>query len=147
MAHQFHPPVKNYEIIEHTADLALRVNSKDLAGLFRNTALALFKISAKKKPSATGLKKETLPVIQKADTLDELFIIWLNELLSLSAAKGLVFTDFKIGRIDEKALEATAIGEDAQGFRLEKEIKAATYHGLKLKKAAEGWQAEVILDV
>ena len=147
MAHQFHLPVKNYEIIEHTADLALRVNSKDLAGLFRNTALALFKISAKKKSSVKGLKKETLPVMQKADTLDELFINWLNELLSLSSAKGLVFTDFRIIRIGEKEIEAFAVGEDAGGFGLDKEIKAATYHGLKLKNSAEGWQAEVILDV
>jgi SHS2 domain-containing protein len=58
-----------------------------------------------------------------------------------------VFSDFKINSINEKELEAFAVGEDARGFRLDKEIKAATYHGLKLTRSAGGWQAEVILDV
>jgi len=139
--------VKNYQIIEHTADLALRIHGKELADLFSNAALAVFEISAQKTPSRNPLKKESLSIKQKADTLDELFINWLNELLSLSATKELVFTDFKINEISEHALEATATGEDLNGYKINQEIKAATYSGLKVEHTGSDWQAEVILDV
>jgi len=139
--------VKNYQIIEHTADLALRVYAKDLKGLFRNAAVAVFEISAEKISSKNPPQKESLPLEQKAATLDELFINWLNELLSLSATREMVFTDFKINKINEHALEATVTGEAFSGYRINKEIKAATYSGLKIENSGSDWQAEVILDV
>jgi SHS2 domain-containing protein len=139
--------VKNYQIIEHTADLALCIRGEDLPGLFTNAALALFEISAVKIPSSKTPKKESISITQKADTLDELFINWLNELLSLSATRELVFTDFKISKINENNLEATATGEDLNCYKINREIKAATYSGLKIEHTGSSWQAEVILDV
>jgi SHS2 domain-containing protein len=139
--------VKNYQVIEHTADIALRVRAKDLAGLFSNAALALSEISVGKIPAKGPLKKESLSIKQNADTLDELFVNWLNELLSLSSAKSLIFTGFKIKNISEGSIEAEAEALDNASYRIEKEIKAATYHDLKIQKLAGGWQAEVILDV
>ena len=139
--------MKNYQILEHTADLALRVYAKDLKGLFQNAAVAVFEISAQKFPPKAPLKKESLSIKQKADTLDELFINWLNELLSLSATQELVFTDFKISKIEENNLEATVIGEDLNSYKINQEIKAATYSGLKIEHTGSEWQAEVILDV
>lgn len=139
--------MKNYQIIEHTADLALCIQGEDLSGLFTNAALALFEISAVKIPSSKPPKKESISITQKAGTPDELFINWLNELLSLSATRELVFTEFKIDKISEKALEATAIGEDISGYKINKEIKAATYSDLKIENTGSNWQAEVILDV
>ncbi len=47
----------------------------------------------------------------------------------------------------DKFIEAEAIGSDIKNYKVNTEIKAATYHELKLKKNIFGWQAEVVFDV
>ncbi len=145
MAHHF-LFVKNYELIEHTADIGIRVKGSDLKELFKNTALAMFDIIAEKKSSQPA-KQEKIEIKQRADDLEELFINWLNELLSLSATKELIFSDFTITKLERNTLKATAIGESMKNYKINTEIKAATYHQLKIEEDKDGWQAEVIFDV
>jgi len=141
--------VENYEFIEHTADIGIRVKGRDLEELFSNAALAMFDIIAERKSEIRSQKLETrnIAVEQKADNLDELFINWLNELLSLSSAKELIFSDLKIKKIQDNILRAKAIGQNIKDYQVKTEIKAATYHQLRIEKTADGWQAEVIFDV
>src|SRR3989338_1841627 len=79
--------VKTFEILEHTADLKVRVRGLDLNDLFKNAGLAIFQICAEKK-IIKEKNKHNFSISQKAQGLEELFVNWLNELLSLSAAKG-----------------------------------------------------------
>ena len=137
---------KNYELIEHTADVGIKVKGNDLKDLFKNAASAMFDIIAEKKEPKAA-KQAELRIEQKADNLDELFVNWLNELLSLSATKELIFSDFQINKINKNTLQAIAIGEDIKNYKVNTEIKAATYHQLKLEHTETGWQAEVIFDV
>jgi len=144
MAHFYF--VKNYEFIEHTADIGIRVKGDNLKGLFRNAALAMFDIIAEqKKPEVKGTKKTKIKL--QADGTEELFISWLNELLSLSAIKELIFSDFKISKLDKKKIEAILIGRANKDYRINTEVKAATYHQLKIEYKKTDWQAEVIFDV
>ena len=141
--------MKNYELIEHTADIGIRVKASDLKELFKNTALAMFDIIAERKPGiryqVSGIKE--IIIRQKADDLEELFINWLNELLSLSAIKEKIFCDFRFKKLDEQNLETEVFGCDIKDYKVNVEIKAATYHQLKLEESKSGWQAEVIFDV
>ena len=136
---------KNYELIEHTADIGIRVKAADLKGLFETAALAMFDIMAETKNQEAA--KKAINIKLKADDLEELFIDWLNELLSQSATKELIFSDLKITKLEKNNLEAIASGKDIKNYRINSEIKAATYHQLKLQQLKSGWQAEVILDV
>ncbi|MCM8795520.1 MAG: archease [Candidatus Omnitrophica bacterium] len=140
---------KEYELIEHTADLGIRVKAKDLKELFRNAGLAMFEIMAEPAQIDDKQKPKTKKVIikQKADNLDGLFVNWLNELLSLSATKELIFCDFKIKKLDKNSLEVEAEAESLDKYKVNTEIKAATYHQLKIEKIDSRWQAEVIFDV
>jgi SHS2 domain-containing protein len=140
---------KNYELIEHTADVGIRVKGADLKELFKNAALAMFDVMAEEKPRSEHRAPSTEKVVikQSADNLEELFINWLNELLSLSATKELIFSDFKINKLDENNLQALAMGHKISDYKVNTEIKAATYHQLKLEQTKYGWQAEVIFDV
>jgi SHS2 domain-containing protein len=138
--------VKNYESLEHTADIYIRVEAKDLEELFRKTALAMFDIMAQPNPKAV-LRREKVSVTQQADTLEDLFVGWLNELLSLSATKDLIFSDFTIASFDRQNIQAEAFGSSFKDFTIDKEIKAATYHALQIKETQQGWLAEVIFDV
>ncbi|MFH0828272.1 MAG: archease [Candidatus Omnitrophota bacterium] len=137
---------KFYEILEHTADIRIRVRAKSLKDLFSQTARAVFDIIAERKPGLSPEKIE-LTVTQKGGNREELFINWLNELLSLSSADGLIFSDFKIKSLDDKFLEATVSGEKSGNYNINKEVKAATYHQFQIIENKAGWKAEVILDV
>jgi SHS2 domain-containing protein len=138
--------VENYEILEHTADIGIRVKATDLAGLFKNAGLAICAISAEKQ-AIIDQEKYKIIVRQKASNVEELFVNWLNELLSLSAVEALIFEDIQINQVGDNFIEAVAIGSDIKNYKVNTEIKAATYHQLKVEKTTFGWQAEVIFDV
>jgi len=138
--------VKTYEILEHTADVGIRVKAGDLSGLFKNAGLAIFQLSAEKIPTKDK-EKHKLLINQKGNDVEELFINWLNELLSLSAVEALIFEDILVNTIDEKSIEAEVSGSDMKNYKVNTEIKAATYHQLKVEKNNSGWVAEVIFDV
>lgn len=138
--------MKNYEVLEHTADIGIRVRAGDLAGLFKNAGLAITDMSAEKQKTQYPGKHKFV-ITQKADNLEELFVNWLNELLSASAVESLIFEDIQINQVNEKFIDAIAIGSDIRNYKVNTEIKAATYHQLKVEKTGSLWQAEVIFDV
>ncbi|MDP2927329.1 MAG: archease [Candidatus Omnitrophota bacterium] len=138
--------MKNYEVLEHTADIGIRVKSSSLEGLFRNAGLAITDISTEKQKTQYP-EKHKIVITQKADNVEELFVNWLNELLSVSSAEALIFEDIKISQITENFVDAIAIGSDMRNYKTNVEIKAATYHQLKVQKSGSLWQAEVIFDV
>jgi len=136
----------NYEVFEHTADIGVRIKGKDLEGLFKNSGLALFQISSRKQ--FTKDKTHTsIKVKLGSDNLESLFVDWLNELLSLSAARGLIFHNIKVNKLENNSIEAVVMGNAINNYKVNTEIKAATYHQLRVAQKAAGWEAEVILDV
>ena len=93
--------------------------------------------------------KESLEIKQKAPNIEELFLSWLSELLYQYNSKGIIFKEFLIDELNEHSILAQARGErvDLKRHRLKTEIKAVTYHELKVQKIKDTWQAEVIFDV
>jgi SHS2 domain-containing protein len=77
-----------------------------------------------------------------------LFFDWLRELLYRFDAEHRLFSKFDV-RMNGNGLAATVWGEryDPQKHELGHEVKAITYHGLKVEKLDEGWLAEVIVDI
>jgi SHS2 domain-containing protein len=140
---------KLYEVVEHTADIGIRVFAKDLKELFSNSALAMFDIMTKGRLRVKGerLKVKDVIIKQRAENLEELFVNWLNELLSLSATKNLIFVGFNIDKLSENEIEARLSAEEISSYKIETEIKAATYSDLKIEKQDSGYSAEVIFDV
>lgn len=138
---------KPYELLEHTADIAIRVKGRDLKEIFRAAAAAIFDIMAQDKGSAGSSLGKTVTIKQSAGDIEELFVNWLNELLSLSAADEVIFYDFHIDKLEQHSIEASAAGRSMKEYKVNIEIKAATYHQLKIESNGSGWQAEVIFDV
>ena len=138
--------MKRYEIIDHTADIGLRAYGKDLKELFTNAAYGMFKILADLK---NVRPKESLEIKLKAPNIEELFLSWLGELLYQYNSKGIIFKEVLIDKLNERSVSAQARGEklDLKRHRLKTEIKAATYHELKVQKVKDTWQGEVIFDV
>src|SRR4029079_15426328 len=80
--------------------------------------------------------------------LTYLLFDWLNELLYACDTGRLVFSKFDV-QMTEAGFTATARGEplDPARHSLTHEIKAITYHELKVEQTGEGWVAEVIVDI
>ena len=54
---------------------------------------------------------------------------------------------FNIDNLTENRLEATVFGHPRENYKIKTEIKAATYHALKIEETEDGFVAEVIFDV
>jgi len=135
-----------YEIFEHTADLGLRIRSGDLAGLFEEAGRALFSVIVTDLDSVRP--REEVSFQLDADRNDDLLRDWLAELLYTFHTRHLLLRHFDV-EVRDTLLSATARGEtlDENRHRLDAEVKAVTYHGLKVEREAEGWLAEVIVDI
>jgi len=59
-----------------------------------------------------------------------------------------LLSEFEV-QVGQDGLRATARGEpfDPSRHELDMEVKAITYHGLKVEREADGWLAEVIVDL
>ncbi len=135
-----------YETFEHTADLGLRVRAADLDTLFGEAGRGLFSIIVANIDAVRPSSPHAIELIGPPDEL--LLFDWLNELLYVYETKRLVFCRFEV-HVNELGLAATAWGEplDPATHLLDHEVKAITYHALKLEPTDEGWLAEVIVDI
>jgi SHS2 domain-containing protein len=135
-----------YEFFEHTADLGLRVRAPTLDALFAEAAEALFAAIVEDLGSVQPLQQ--VPLRLTGDDREFLLFDWLKELLYRWDAEHLLFSKFEV-RLDGAELNATAWGEplDPDRHLLSHEVKAITYHGLRVEPTADGWLAEVIVDI
>jgi len=138
--------MEKYELIDHTADIGIKVRGKSVGELFENAAYAMFDLIA---DLNRVKKREVLEVEIEGEGMDELLADWLRELLYKFNGERHLLKDFKIEEIDQKSLKARVRGEklDLSRHSLKMEIKAVTYYGLEIKRTSEGWQAQVIFDV
>ena len=135
-----------YRILDHTADVGLEARGADLPELFANAARGMFAIIG----SLDTIKPaKELSVKATADNLENLLVSWLGELLYLSSTKAMVFSRFEITEIDEKHVLAKALGEPIDQTRHElcTEVKAVTYHNLKVAKVGQIWVGRVLFDI
>ncbi len=135
-----------YEVFEHTADLGLRIWAPELTDLFAEAARALFSIIVENPDAVRPLEERAFAIEGKE--LDYLLLDWLNELLYTFDTNRILFAEFDI-EMDEHGMRARVRGEpiDHKRHHLEHEVKAITYHGLKVERAGDRWLAEVIVDI
>jgi SHS2 domain-containing protein len=136
------------ETFEHTADLGLRVTGRDLPDLFEAAAGGLFDVIVANREEVRDVECESVSL--SAETLPELLLAWLNELIFRSETRHRLYGRYCV-KVDESGtrLEATIAGEpiDRERHILDHEVKAATHHGVIVRPAEEGWLAELIVDI
>src|SRR5439155_27271558 len=84
----------------------------------------------------------------KGTDREYLLFDWLKELLYRFDAEHLLFGRFEV-HVTPDGLTGKAWGEplDRARHELGHEVKAITYHGLKVEQTPDGWLAEVIVDI
>lgn len=137
-----------HQILDHTADLCLRVRSPNLEGLARDAACGLFEIIAgdldQIRPAKDGIERFRIAGSDPAWLLFD----WLRELHAAFELRRMLFRDFDV-TIDATGLRATAVGEryDPARHTLAHEVKGITQHELSVESTPTGWEATLVVDV
>lgn len=134
--------MKQYEFLEHPADLKIRAFGKNLQELFINTALGMMEFLYGEKKQKAVTQKEQIEI--HADNIESLLVDWLAELLYLSDARKRNYFNYQIHFFSETEIIATvgsikAIAKD--------DIKAVTYHELSISENNGFWTATVVFDI
>lgn len=136
-----------FEIIDHTADIGIAAYGNDIKEVFATSAYAMFKLIADLDNVGEKLKRD----IEVTATDKEILLVsWLNELLYVCEVEHMLFKRFDIVHLDQNRLKAKVFGEkiDSAHHEIKIDIKAATYHMLKIEKIANGnFKAQVIFDI
>jgi SHS2 domain-containing protein len=137
-----------HETFEHTADIGLRIQAATLEELFCEAAAGLFSLMVENLNDVRQTEAVEIELPRQGDAFDFLLFDWLNELLYRFDARRMLFAKFVV-RFTDNQLRAMAWGEplDPARHRLEHEVKAITYHALKVAQETGGWLAEVIVDI
>ena len=140
------PEKPKYQLIEHTADIGIKVEAPTLPELFANAACGMFDLLCATDVVATQAEEF---VAIKAGSYEELLVTWLGELLFLFDTQKLLLSEFDITELDEHHLVATVRGEEYSPDRheLDHDIKAVTYYGLEVKREGANWTASIVFDV
>jgi SHS2 domain-containing protein len=135
-----------YEVFEHTADIGLRIRNPTLDGLFIDAAEALFALLVVNLGAVATVQSRQFSIA--GTELDFLLFDWLNDLLYTFETEKLLLARFDV-HVHADGLRATAHGEpvDRGRHQMDHEVKAITYHELKVIPGEDGWLAEVIVDI
>lgn len=136
----------DYEILEHTADVGLKIYGTTLPELFANAGRGLMALAFE---SASAEPKERLALRAEGSDCENLLIGWLSEILYHMDTDGWVFCDFAIQRLEPTTVVGEGVGErhdPAQRTRAVP-VKAVTYHQVSVRQVPEGWEAVVYFDI
>ncbi len=139
--------MKPFEYIEHTADAGMRVRGDTLKSLFNHAAQGLFEMIA---VVDTIDETSSIDVDIAADSVEMLFVKWLDELVFRHETDEIFFKRSNIQHINPTKLSAQVYGEPTNFDKhvVYTEIKAVTYHQLYVIQNPNGiWEAQVIFDL
>jgi SHS2 domain-containing protein len=139
----------DFEELDHTADLAMRVRGKDIPSLLANAASGMMRLMTGPLPEGiVDQASDERILIATAPALDELLRQWLSELIYLVATERVMPFEFVILEAEEHRIEVrvrSAVLTDEIANNTS-EIKAVTWHGLRVECSEDGFVAEVIFD-
>jgi SHS2 domain-containing protein len=136
----------NYSLIEHTADFGIHVRGADPSDLFANAALAMIDQIT----DLAAIKgRQTVDISVEGADWPDLMVNWLREILYLWNGQDLLAARIDIERIADTGLKALVDVDPyaPERHHVRQEIKAVTYHQIRVDKAPQGWEAVVIFDI
>jgi SHS2 domain-containing protein len=138
---------KDFEFIDHTADVGMIAYGADLSQAFANAARALFSLMVEPKSVRETLSRD---IELSAPDEESLLVEWLNELIYLFDTENILFRRFEVSELDSGRLRARGYGEKVNSSRhqLRTGVKAATYHMLSVSRDEDGgYRVKVIFDI
>ena len=136
---------KNIEFLDHTGDVGVKIYAETLEQVFQLAAASMFHIICTDEVADV---KSRIIKVEGAD-LEQLLVNWLSELNFFFQTEQFLLADVRLLKIDGLMLTAEVSGEkvDVKKHNIHTEIKAVTYHKLKVEHKEEKWTVQVIFDI
>jgi len=129
--------------VEHTADLALELWGPDEPAMLQAGARAVVGLLTDgAEVSASDTRTVELEAIDAEDRL----VRWLSEVLYWASVEGFLVARAEL-QVTPQGLVGRAFGQEGAAALLETEIKAVTYHDLRVLRSEDRTHALVVLDV
>jgi len=142
------PGRRGYELFEHTADGGALVRGATLARLFENAARAMCDLTCDRR---TVRPRRRLAIAVRGEGLEDLLVRWLSEILYLQETRRWLFSSFRVTRVDRVrfAVRGVGLGEpyDRARHPARREVKAVTYHQLRVIRGRSAWRVRLVFDV
>jgi SHS2 domain-containing protein len=135
-------PVFGFREQAHTADWELEAWAPNLPSLLEQAARGMYALSGMK--LLAGSSQERSIALHAADA-ESMLVQFLSELLWLEQEEHLGFDGFSITVDKDYNLQAVLLGSEIA--KLDKEIKAVTYHNLVVQTTLEGLRVNIVFDV
>ena len=133
----------SHELWQHTSEIELHLRAGSLGDLLAEAGRALAEVELVETDCIQSGPVRTIRV--SSSDRDALLVDWLNELISLVDIDRWVATEFMVDVAEDTEVRARASGVSID--RGSSRVKAATFHGLRLKEAGGVLEARIILDV
>jgi SHS2 domain-containing protein len=138
-----------FEIIDHTADIGSKVYGLTLEDIFEQAAISMYSIIFfNNVPNIEPIGEYEINL--NSSDLEQLLVDWLDEILFIFSTENIVICKFKLEiNLDKISLNAKIIGQTVSEEQLKAtcEIKAVTFHMLKIEKVNDQWEASILFDV
>ena len=138
--------MRGFRLVPHTADIGLAISGATWEAFFLNAARGLLEVYGASPGEGDAAGRAT--VVLEAPAPEDLLVDWLNELVFLVSTERWLPRDIRVREAGPSVLRAQAegprLGAASPPFR---EVKSATYHGLKVVRKGGLWTATVILDI
>lgn len=136
-----------HRFFDHTADLGVEIFGETLEELFQNALSTLIEIMV---DVDSVDEKEKVEVEISSDSVEELFIDMLREVIFQHEVREMYFKRGEITELLMDELKALLYGEriDYGKHHPINHVKNVTYHAFELGQLEDGtWRARVIFDV
>lgn len=136
----------SFELLEHTADIGIAAKADSWPELLQQLALGLRRILCGDSVIASTL---CLTQTIRGEDREELLVNLLNELIFLLETRNFLTAELEVDCRATGVLTLHLHGEafDPARHQWQQEVKAATYHQLRIEQDGESWRAQVYLDL
>ena len=137
---------KHCETFDHTADVGLEAAADTLGELFEAVAEGLADVIC---PRTQFQTQDTRSVRVEAEDVEALAVDFLTRILVILQTNRFGIAGVRVGRISRTNVEAEIAGEpfDPARHEFDTEVKAVTYHQLRIARDGDQWTGRVILDI
>lgn len=135
-----------YEILEHTADIGIRVKAATVEALFEEAAMGLQAVML---DASCAEPRQIVETQATGEDLASLLVNFLSEVLYWIDAKRVVIARVEVEAVAEGVARARLYAEprDVRRHPGKVIVKGVTYHQLRIEPTPDGWLAEVFLDI
>lgn len=134
--------MKQFEILEHKADLKIRAFGTTKEELFQNALLAM----AESQKGEDNSSKTERRIRTESIDLSSLLVDFLSQVLYLSQVNKETYNNIKFKKFSDTKLEGELSGQKIERF--DEDIKAVTHHNLNISQNKEGiWEVTILFDI